>query len=121
MILPARLREELLWRSTNPNMNYDAFRLHVTTQASDILRDRRRGDGGHAADRHREEPEAKPEAEPDATAFFDEGTRAGMRRAMAQRFRRAGLRAASTSWRRAGAAAISATRLTRCCCPRRIR
>ena len=66
------------------------------------------------------EPEAEPEAEPDATAFFDEGTRAGMRRAMAQRFRRAGLRAASTSWRRAGAAAISATRLTRCCCPRRI-
>jgi len=28
-ILPSKLREELLWHSTNPNMNYDALRDHA--------------------------------------------------------------------------------------------
>ena len=59
-ILPQRLREELLWHSTDPNMDYNAFRLHVTPQAAEILRNRRRGDGVHAVD------EPRPAAEPRA-------------------------------------------------------
>ena len=48
-------------------MDYNAFRLHVTTQAAEILRNRRRGGGAHAV----EEP--RPAAEP-RLADEDEGS-----------------------------------------------
>ena len=42
-ILPARLREDLLWQATDPSQDFMAFRDHVTTTAARILSNRRRG------------------------------------------------------------------------------
>ena len=48
---------------SNPNMDYNAFRLHVTTQAAEILRSRRRGDGVHAVEKSHERDAEQPRAE----------------------------------------------------------